>query len=52
MGNHYAGNARVTSNTNDGVLYPMFSVGIRDITDGSSQTLAVVKIAYELGGGI
>ena len=48
--NHYSGNAGVTSGTNDGVLYPMSSVTFRDITDGTSQTLAAAEIAYELGG--
>ena len=48
--NHYAGNAGVQSGTNDGLVYPLSSVQIRDVTDGTSQTLAAGEIAYDLGG--
>jgi len=48
--NHYAGNAGTQSGTNDGVLFPMSAVKIRGITDGTSHTLAVGEIGYELGG--
>ena len=48
--NHYAGNAGVQSGTNDGIVYPLSSVQIRDIVDGTSQTLAAGEIAYDLGG--
>ena len=48
--NHYAGNAGSVSGTNDGFLYPLSSVQISDITDGTSQTLAVGELAYDLGG--
>lgn len=48
--NHYAGNAGVQSGTNDGLVYPLSGVQMRDLLDGASQTLAAGEIAFELGG--
>lgn len=48
--NHYAGNAGTQSGLNDGLVYPLSAIRIRDISDGTSQTLAVGEIGYDLGG--
>lgn len=47
---HYAGNAGVRPGSNDGILYPLSSVGFRDILDGTSQTIAAGELAFEVGG--
>ncbi|MDP6722756.1 MAG: DUF1559 domain-containing protein [Pirellulaceae bacterium] len=48
--NHYAASAGTRPGKNDGVLYPMSATKLRDIIDGTSQTLAIGEIAFELGG--
>lgn len=48
--NHYAANAGSVPGANDGVLYPLSKTTFRDITDGSSNTIAGGEIAYEFGG--
>jgi prepilin-type N-terminal cleavage/methylation domain-containing protein len=48
--NHYAGNAGTVSGANDGLFYPGSNIRMRDMSDGTSQTLAAAEIAYELGG--
>lgn len=48
--NHYAGNAGTVSGANDGVFYPSSNVRIRDLTDGTSQTIMAAEIAHDLGG--
>jgi len=47
---HYAGSAGTRPGKNDGVLFPMSTTRLRDITDGTSQTFVASEIAFELGG--
>ncbi len=48
--NHYAGNAGTTPGADDGILFPMSSISFRDITDGTSNTLAAGELSFEFGG--
>jgi prepilin-type N-terminal cleavage/methylation domain-containing protein/prepilin-type processing-associated H-X9-DG protein len=47
---HYAANAGTIPGQNDGVLFPMSRISGRDILDGTSSTIVVGEIAYEIGG--
>lgn len=47
---HYVGNAGTIAGQNDGILYPLSRVGYRDVTDGTSSTIALGEIRFELGG--
>jgi prepilin-type N-terminal cleavage/methylation domain-containing protein len=48
--NHYPGNAGVLPGQNDGLFFPMSTVAMQDVTDGTSATLAVGELAFEIGG--
>lgn len=48
--NHYAANAGTQPGLNDGLMFPLSSTTLRDVRDGSSQTIAVSEIAFEFGG--
>jgi len=47
---HFAANAGTTPGADDGLLYPLSSVRMRDLIDGTSNTIASGEIAYEFGG--
>jgi prepilin-type N-terminal cleavage/methylation domain-containing protein len=47
---HYAANAGTTPGADDGVMFPISSTRIRDVTDGTSNTIAASEIAFEFGG--
>jgi prepilin-type N-terminal cleavage/methylation domain-containing protein/prepilin-type processing-associated H-X9-DG protein len=47
---HYAGNGGPMPSLDDGVFYPLSTTRMRDLTDGSSNTLAAGEIVMELGG--
>ena len=47
---HYAANAGTTPGADDGVLFPISSTKIRDVTDGTSNTIAAGEIAFDFGG--
>ncbi len=47
---HFAANAGTQPGQNDGLLYPLSSVALRDVRDGTSQTIAASEIASDMGG--
>jgi prepilin-type N-terminal cleavage/methylation domain-containing protein len=47
---HYAANAGVLPGQDDGLLFPLSRTTFRDIADGSSNTLAVGELAFDVGG--
>ena len=47
---HYSACGGTVPGANDGVLFPMSTIRFRDIADGTSNTIAVGEIAYEIGG--
>lgn len=47
---YYAGNAGTLPGRNDGLLFPLSELQLRDVRDGTSQTLMVGELAYEIGG--
>jgi len=46
----YVGNAGTMPGENDGVLFPMSTVGFRDVIDGTSTTVMVGESALSIGG--
>jgi prepilin-type processing-associated H-X9-DG protein len=48
--NNYAASGGTEPQVFDGVMFPISSVGIRDIVDGTSQTLAAGEIIHETLG--
>lgn len=48
--NHYSANAGTQPGQNDGLLFPLSSTTLRDVRDGTSQTIAASEIAFEMGG--
>lgn len=48
--NHYAGNAGTMPGANDGILYPLSTVRLRDITDGTSSTILCGELSTAIGG--
>lgn len=47
---HFAGNSGTLSGQFDGILYPISSTSFRDVTDGTSSTIAAGEIASDIGG--
>jgi prepilin-type N-terminal cleavage/methylation domain-containing protein len=47
---HYAANSGTVPGADDGLLFPMSATRFRDVVDGSSNTIAVGEIAFEIGG--
>jgi hypothetical protein len=46
----YVGNAGTVPGQNDGVLFPMSTIGFRDVPDGTSTTFMVGENAFSIGG--
>jgi len=47
---HYAASAGTEPGADDGLLFPMSATRFRDVVDGTSNTLAIGEIAFEIGG--
>ena len=47
---HFAANAGTKPGADDGLLFPMSATRFRDVVDGTSNTIAIGEIAFEIGG--
>lgn len=47
---HYAANAGTQPGANDGLLFQLSSTNMRDVRDGTSQTIAASELAFDMGG--
>ncbi len=47
---HYTGNAGTEPGANDGMLYPLSGLRFRDVSDGTSNTIAAGEVQHEIGG--
>ena len=47
---HYVGNAGIRPGQDNGILYPLSRISFRDLLDGSSQTVIVGELDFEVGG--
>ena len=47
---HYAASSGTVPGADDGILFPMSASSFRSITDGTSNTIAIGEIAFEIGG--
>jgi prepilin-type N-terminal cleavage/methylation domain-containing protein/prepilin-type processing-associated H-X9-DG protein len=48
--NHYAANSGTEPGTTDGIMFPISSIDVRQIADGTSQTIAASEIVFDTLG--